>query len=256
MSRLWLTYAWKDNEVEQVDYVINALKGAGLEVQFDRTRLVPGQRLWPQIDAAISDTDTSAWAIYVTKSSLESEPCQEELAYALDRALRTRGQTFPIIGIFPEQLDRSLIPSAIATRLWVSLQHPGWVEQVVAGVEGVAPEVSTNVAPYIISQHSEGDKTVIEIRPRGGRWYPFWVLVPEDEFDCISRIAHGPFGKLPGATMVSRNEVKVETADQKLKGIRIHHAVDFLNSAFIYFSRRPTFVVLGEAEGVSYRFGG
>ena len=45
----------------------------------------------------------------------ESEPCLEEIAYALDRALRKRETDFPVIGIFPESLDRNIIPSAIAT---------------------------------------------------------------------------------------------------------------------------------------------
>jgi hypothetical protein len=48
MIKLWLTYAWKDNENDQVDYIVQALQAEGLEVRFDRARLVPGQRLWPQ----------------------------------------------------------------------------------------------------------------------------------------------------------------------------------------------------------------
>jgi hypothetical protein len=77
---IWLTYAWKDNEDGQIDYVIGSLRLQKLDVEYDRIRLVPGQRLWPQIDAAISDSKLSAWAIYATKESLNSEPCLEELA--------------------------------------------------------------------------------------------------------------------------------------------------------------------------------
>ena len=53
--------------------------------------------------------------IYVTRKSLNSEPCREEVAYALDRALQTRGDAFPLIRIFPERADLTLIPGAIAT---------------------------------------------------------------------------------------------------------------------------------------------
>jgi hypothetical protein len=35
-TKLWLTYAWKDNEDEQVDYVIQALEEQGLEIGCDR----------------------------------------------------------------------------------------------------------------------------------------------------------------------------------------------------------------------------
>ncbi len=103
MSRVWLTYAWKDNEENDVDHVINELKAAGLDVGFDRAHLLAGVPLWRQLDAALADDELKAWVIYVTENSLASEPCQEELAYALDRTLRTRGSAFPLIGIFPHR---------------------------------------------------------------------------------------------------------------------------------------------------------
>ena len=89
-SKLWLTYAWKDNEQEDVDHIVAELRRAGIDVRYDRVQLLAGRRLWDQIDASIRDPDIAAWAIYVTEHSLRSEPCQEELAYALDRTLRTR----------------------------------------------------------------------------------------------------------------------------------------------------------------------
>lgn len=106
----WLTYAWKDNEDAQVDHVYHQLTDAGLDVRLDRMQLTVGKQLWPQIDAGITDPKKcDGWAIYATKKSLESEPCLEEIAYALDRALRKRENDFPIIGIFPESLDRELL---------------------------------------------------------------------------------------------------------------------------------------------------
>jgi TIR domain len=95
MAKLWLTYAWKDNQDQDVDHVIEELKKVGLEVVFDRVHLIPGQKIWPQIDQAISDPSISGWAIFATANSFSSEACLEELAYALDRALRTRGGDFP-----------------------------------------------------------------------------------------------------------------------------------------------------------------
>ena len=52
---LWLTYAWVDNEDADVDHVIRELGQAGLDLHFDRRQIIPGQRLWPQIDKEISD---------------------------------------------------------------------------------------------------------------------------------------------------------------------------------------------------------
>lgn len=92
MKTLWLTYAWKDNEDLNIDHVIGALKSDEMDVNYDRIQLVAGRRLWDQIDSAITDpTSCQGWAIYATRNSLESEPCQEELAYALDKNFTPKG---------------------------------------------------------------------------------------------------------------------------------------------------------------------
>jgi hypothetical protein len=254
MTTLWLTYAWKDNEDQQVDYIIAELQRAGLTVGFDRARLIPGQRLWDQLDQAISDpTRSDAWAIYVTRNSLNSEPCLEELAYALDRALRTRGQRFPVIGIFPEPLDRSIIPSAIATRLYVDLRDPDWARKVVAGANLRTPEVATEAAPYIIQEYRENGAQVLEVRPRAGRWYPFMVLVPASERELLRNVAYGPAGRPPSACMVSTNEVDLRNLDGRhYKGTRIGHAVDHLNSAYVYLWARPSELLFGPSDGPAY----
>jgi len=114
MPTLWLTYAWKDNEFEDVDFIASRIRDQGIDVRIDKTRLLAGRRLWDQIDENIRSSDVDGRAIYTTENSLKSEPCQEELAYALDRALRTRGATFPLIGIFPTPLDHEISPSSFA----------------------------------------------------------------------------------------------------------------------------------------------
>jgi hypothetical protein len=35
MPAIWLTYAWKDNQNEDVDHVVAQLRGAGLDVKYD-----------------------------------------------------------------------------------------------------------------------------------------------------------------------------------------------------------------------------
>jgi hypothetical protein len=73
MTKLWLTYAWKDNEAEQVDFVAQELRNVGLDVRVDRVALIAGDRLWPQIAAHIEKPENSdAWAIYVTENSRKS----------------------------------------------------------------------------------------------------------------------------------------------------------------------------------------
>jgi hypothetical protein len=55
MNKLWLTYAWVDNEEADVDHVIGELNRAGLDVHFDKRKIIAGQRLWSQIDRFITD---------------------------------------------------------------------------------------------------------------------------------------------------------------------------------------------------------
>lgn len=151
MKKIWLTYAWKDNEDQNIEYVIKTLEEVGLEVAVDRTHIIPGQRIWPQIDKNISSKDIDGWVIFVTENSLRSEPCLEELAYALDRSLRTRGPAFPIIGLFPAPMDPDIIPSAIATRLYVSLNQKNWAQLVANGITQTNPSrLKSNVAPFFI----------------------------------------------------------------------------------------------------------
>jgi hypothetical protein len=246
MIKLWLTYAWKDNEDEQIDFIIQALRAEGLDVGFDRARLVPGQRLWPQIDRAISDPRSShAWAIYATKNSLSSEPCREELAIALDRALRTRESAFPIIGIFPEPLDRELIPSAIATRLYVSLREVDWAKRVAGGAKLTVPQYQPRaISPHYLHATQEGENLIIELRPRAGRWHPFVVLVLASQRERLLGIEHGPAGRPPALSLVF-GATEVE-ADGTYKGLQIENPVDPLNSAYVYFSGSPTEIVFGE----------
>jgi hypothetical protein len=46
----------------------------------------------------MNPTNSDAWTLVISKHSLESGPCREELNYALRRALDSRGMTFPLIG--------------------------------------------------------------------------------------------------------------------------------------------------------------
>ena len=132
MAKLWVTYAWVDNDDGDVDYVAQELRSAGLEIRIDRQKIQAGLRLWEQIGRFISDQgECDAWMIYATQASLTSEACREELAYAVDRALNARGGEFPLIALFPATVSRDLIPAAIRVRLYVSLTDPDWAERIV-----------------------------------------------------------------------------------------------------------------------------
>ncbi|KKN71657.1 hypothetical protein LCGC14_0418850 [marine sediment metagenome] len=203
MATVWLTYAWEDNKQGDVDFTAQELQRYGLTVKLDRWNISAGRRLWEQIEGFISKPEESdGWLLYATQASLQSQSCKEEFAYALDRALRTRGGTYPVIALFPGPIESSLIPSAIKTRLYVSLTDPDWKERVKAAVEGHAPAVNVrDLAPYYAKVHqstARGAQWVIEVRPRAGTWSPFFAAVPLAEKGGVTPcILRGPRDRVP-----------------------------------------------------------
>ena len=201
MKKLWVTYAWKDNEELDVDFILQELRGARLDVRFDRRQVITGQPLWPQIDQQITNADNSdAWAFIVSKHSLESAACREELNYALDRALKERGANFPIIGIFVGEIENELIPSAIRTRLYVNIENQDWLQRVRAGVEGAVPDfVPPKISPEFIKVHEDTGRypLVVEARPRTGIWNPLVAIVPLAEKDSLHAVIVRPARKVP-----------------------------------------------------------
>lgn len=244
MPKLWLTYAWKDNEDNDVDHVIRELRNAGVDVRFDRAELLAGERVWQQIDRAIADPTVDGLALFATKNSLESEPCQEELAYALDRVLRKSARPFKLIGIFPAPMDRTLIPSALATRLYVDLTDPTWKQQIVDSLQGhrSGPDLST-VEPYGMAWHSYDGKHVLEVWPRAGTWAPCVIAIPTAEAGLMTMVMQGPRGLITGSGMVQSSECG--TQDGVWKGQSLNHAIDARQSAQAFFTARPSKVMFG-----------
>lgn len=203
MATLWITYSWEDNKNRDVDFLAQELQAAGLVVKIDRWTLGAGKRLWEQIEKYIQDPkESDAWLIFATQNSLGSEPCREEFAYALDRALRSRTQAFPVIALFSGSVDAQLLPAALRTRLCVSATDPDWKERIKAAAELRGPSVtSVPVAPYHIAHHTSAEgKHVIEVRPRAGTWAPFIAAIPVGERGAVQMsLMHGPAGRVPVA---------------------------------------------------------
>lgn len=247
MPKLWLTYAWKDNDDQDVDHVINELTGEGIEVIYDRKHLLVGRRLWEQIDKGINDPTVDGWAIFTTENSLASEPCQEEISYALDRTLRTKGANYPLVGIFPQPIDRELVPSALATRLFVNLADPTWKTQIADSLKGVrsAPDLS-KVKPYLFRWHEDPSGFILEVRPRSGRWVNPVVLVPKSQGELLKGFMVNPAGHPNMSGMVSGGEID----DRAMAGYGVNGLVDAANSLYVRFTHKPMMVLFG-ADGTS-----
>ena len=183
----WITYAWKDNENQDVDFIAQELESEGVSVKLDRWTLSAGKRLWEQLEPFITDpSESDGWILIATAASLQSEPCKEEYAYALDRALHMRGGNYPIIALFREPVDNSLIPAGIKTRLFVSITYPDWKERIKSALERRDPNITRpEVKPYYLKRHPTNarGRTAIEVRPRAGVWFPFIAGIPLAEKD-------------------------------------------------------------------------
>lgn len=181
---LWITYAWSDNNEGDFDYLVEELKNNGILAIYDKISLIPGRKLWTQIADRIEKGTLAAWAYLITPDSLSSPACQEELAYALQRALNTKGDEFPLIGLLHKVSIRD-VPLALRVRLCINLANPDWIEEVRAGVEGIPPKRAIpEQLPYIIKIHNrylnQDNHCAIEIRPRFGE-IAYWRLAfPSD----------------------------------------------------------------------------
>lgn len=190
MASAWMTYAWRDNEDQSVDFVVQELEDIGLTVKLDRWNIGTGRRLWEQIEQHIVDPEIDAWLFVVTQTSLKSEPCREEFAIALDRALSSRDQ-FPIIALLLGPVDKDLLPPTLRVRLYVSILDPDWKERVLAAAERRELSIARpRTDPFVCRVHSgEAGKVynyVIEMRPRSGSWSPFGWAIRSEELETVA----------------------------------------------------------------------
>ena len=250
MATVWITYAWDDNTSKDVDFVAQELGNAGVTVKMDRWNLGAGKRLWEQIESFITNpTESDAWLLVATNNSLASEACKEEFAYALDRALKTRGEAFPVIALFLTHADESLIPAGIRTRLYVSITDPDWKERIVAAAERRAPATArAEVLPYQLTIHRTPGRAkpiAIEVRPRAGVWAPFLAGIPLSEKDKVDPfIMIGP-RDLPTDTGMLMNTGTGPAPDGKMWLMNAGNQSTPTESYYIWCKELPSRLLFG-----------
>ena len=258
MKSVWLTYAWEDNKEEEVDYIAGELnKIENIRIKLDRWNLKAGRRLWEQIEYWICDPAKSdAWLFYATQNSLGSKNCREEYAYALDRALSKRGNDFPIIALVQGQVDTSLLPAGIRTRLYVSQNDPDWKERIASGIFGHEPDVQKKeLTPYVLKIHepiiSERPIT-IELRPKAGTWSPFLASIPVSEINKVNpALLFGPAGERPCIiTLNGYNSGR--SADGKWFTIGAQNEATSTQSYYFVCDNLPSILIFGKAKGQLY----
>ncbi len=255
MKRLWVTYAWKDNEDKDIDFIVQELDKhkSEIQVKFDRRNLIPGQRLWTQIGGYITDpNECDAWAIVVTKNSLQSEACIEELSYALDRAISSKGDTFPLIGLL-HNVSASELPPALKIRLCIPLENNDWIPQVISATKKIPPGfIPSNLSEFILREHKSGEHTYLEIRPRFDRIAPFIIAVELEEKksgNVINR-TYGPSGIVPNGCalfMTSESEGKLSDGTSVYLW-QANNEANSANSYYLTYKNKPRKIWFGHPE--------
>lgn len=275
MAVVWITYTWADNEQDDIDFIAQELESFGVDVKLDKLVIGAGKRMWDQIATAITDSkECDAWILVATPKSLQSEPCTEERAYALDRALRSNGAEFPIIGLFQDSVESDLIPPAIRTRLCVSLTDPDWKERIKAAAEGRLHSASRPaIEPYYFKiqriepkvhlvprypsvknspmrEHKVGQDWVIEVRPRAGVWGPFFAEIPFAEKEKVN-----PNLEYGNANKPSINGVLLGYGTQQMNDLWVMSNVQQSTptmSYYIWCDSLPSILTFGMRGGPEY----
>jgi len=254
---LWLSYSWKDNVDDDIDFIASEIEKKDITVKLDRYVLISGQRLWSQIESHIvNPSECDAWGIFLTQNSLSSEAVREEIAYALDRALNTRGAVFPLIGINSGGVDRALVPVSISSRLYVDLTDRDWLERVVSGVRGHSPQLErAELMPVLFKEYEIYGRSCIEARPRAGRWFPGIIAVPEDEWHCVDIVICAPAGKATMSGETSSQKYIGQGPDgRRWRGIQLNKNITPLYSLYLTLKSPVSSVLSGDLDGPKYEY--
>jgi len=261
MKKLWLTYAWKDNEDKDIDFIIqeiNSLKS--IDIRFDRKNLIPGQRLWTQIGGIISDpNECDAWGIILTSSSIRSQPCVEELSYALDRALSIKKEQFPLFALL-HKVTPSEMPPSLKIRLCIPLENNDWKKQVEAAVYCRTPGFDPKgLDEWIFKEHRISEGTYcLEIRPRFDRISPFAVVVDYAEKQCgnVIKCMVGPSNIIP-TSMGAFGWVDSEetlTDGTKVWLWQANNEASSTNSYYLFYNKQPKRIWFGRPKNLVIKF--
>ena len=261
IKKVWITYAWKDNQDESIDFLIQELdKEPAIQIKLDKRNLIPGQRIWSQIGGIITDPkECDAWCIVLTKNSIESQGCIEELSYALDRTLNTREASFPVFALL-HNINPNELPISLKIRLCILLEDKAWPTKVVDAVYNRASKFHPEgLEPWTIKEHlNKPNGYCLEIRPRFERIAPFTIAVDyaEKESGNVSSFSYGPANTIPlsGFFTFTESAGTFPNGDQFYCWTGNTEATS-TTSYYLHYKKRPARVWFGSPKNpVLYQF--
>jgi hypothetical protein len=137
--RLWISYPWIGREERDFAYLVSQLKDSHIEATYDSFQLLPDMHLWERTIQRLRGIGFDAWLYILTHQCFTRRTCTDELAAAIDRALRHMGSRFPMVGLM-YGIGTQQVPPMLRVRPCISLADPNWKQQISDVLKCNAPQ--------------------------------------------------------------------------------------------------------------------
>ncbi len=113
--KIFISYAHSDIDANWMNTFVQTIKNSGIDVWYDQFEVRPGDAIQEAIEKGIRNSN--AIVFLLSKNSVFRASSLFELGAAIGMGKR-------IIGIVPDDLDRSLLPQPFRTRRFVIQKSP------------------------------------------------------------------------------------------------------------------------------------
>lgn len=257
-AKLWISYAWVNNEEKDFAYLASHLATRNIETAYDSIRLAPDDHLSKRIIQRLQSIGFDGWICILTPQCITRREYTNELTSAIDQTKLHMGARFPIAGLMYGIAGHHL-PPILRLLPCVSLGDPDWNERIrcLFSTFRATPCQSSaqNETRFIWKVHpvrsGDGDLTLIEVRTRG-EFIPEWrFAVPK-----TCRLIRWGQGN-SGGREISR--VRFEEAygsgrygKSEVLWFGAANTISNSESAYVLFSGKlPDFICFGPAQNKS-----
>jgi hypothetical protein len=253
--RLWISYPWVSREDRDFTYLVTQLKTADIEATYDSLQLLPDMNLRERAVQRLLSVGFDGWLYILTHQCFTRKKCADELAAAVEQALRRVGPDFPMAGLL-YGIASQHVPTALRVKPCVSLADPDWMKQLSEIFRFRAAHgkrTSGAETRFVWSLHPSycGDRsmTVIEVHARD-EGIEHWRFALPRSVQPISW-GQGPSGG-KGISRVGLSEAtgSGKFGSQDIFWFGAANSITRTESAYLVLSEPlPEFICFGPAQG-------
>ncbi len=127
-QRLLISYPWISREERDFSYLVNQLKTADIEAEYDSFQIQPDNHLWQRIEQRIASIGFDGWLYILTHQCFTGGIRANALSAAIDETMRHLGSSLPSAGLM-YGIAAQNVPLALRGRPCISLGDPDWRHQ-------------------------------------------------------------------------------------------------------------------------------